>query len=148
MSIFIGIDPGSTTGVGIWLSKPKVLGLYQFKCLYEAMQYLDNFCQTRKKAGESVHFIIEDARLVKGNAFFARKNSGSKDQGVGGVKSQSKEWERFCQFLGLSYDLKPPTNTKTTPEYFESLTGLKTLKTESHKRDAGLMVFGMKQKKV
>ncbi|GAB2540046.1 hypothetical protein [Rufibacter soli] len=146
MSIFIGIDPGSTTGVGIWYSHHKVLKLHQYKSHAEAMLSLREFVETCKSERAVPHFIIEDARLVRGNAFFASKNSSRKDQGVGYVKAYSKDWEAFCKVLGLSYDLKPPTNTKTTPEYFESLTGLKTLKTESHKRDAGMMVLGMKPK--
>ncbi|MFC6998046.1 hypothetical protein [Rufibacter roseus] len=128
--------------MGIWHSREKQLKLHQFTGMYEAMQYLDHFVQARERKGEEVHVIIEDARLVKGNRFFAHQNSSRKDQGVGSVKGASKEWQRFCEYLGLSFELKPPTNTKVTPEYFESLTGLKTKKTESHKRDAGMLVIG------
>lgn len=141
--IFIGIDPGSTTGVAIWYKGIKKLTITQYNGHCQALLGIQKLID-----GEDISIfkiIIEDARLVKGNAYFAAKNNSKKDQGVGAVKAYSKDWEIFCETMGLDYQMLPPNwkNTKATPEYFEQLTGIKTKKTHSHARDAGLIVFGL-----
>ncbi len=96
-----------------------------------------------------VKFRIEDARLTTTHArklpsHLVKQNAG-KLQGVGYVKAYSKDWEAFCKNSGFDYELVAPQHsvTKVSPEYFEQLTGIKTLKTQSHKRDAAMLVFGL-----
>ncbi len=89
----------------------------------------------------AVKFRIEDARKAKARPDLAEVNKG-KLQGVGYVKAYSKDWEAFCKLHGCAYELLAPANTKVNPVYFEKLTGIKTLITEDHKRDAGMLVFG------
>ncbi len=43
------------------------------------------------------------------------------------------------EFLGLKYELYKPDSAKTSPEYFERLTGIKTKNQE--KIDAAMLVF-------
>jgi len=138
--IYIGVDPGSITGIAIWYQKEKNLTLFQYKSHAEAILnmhefYIDEDIKSRIK------FVIEDARLAKPRPDLKEVSKG-KLQGVGYVKAFSKDWEAFCKLLGLQYELRPPSNTKVSPEYFERLTGLKTLKSQSHMRDSGMLVFG------
>jgi len=88
-----------------------------------------------------VKFRIEDARLAPPRPDLAEINKG-KEQGVGYVKAYSKDWEAFCNSCGFLYEMVKASHTKTTPEYFKMLTGINTLKTQSHLRDAGMLVFG------
>lgn len=140
-TVKIGIDPGATTGLAIYFKATKALTLHQFTCQYEAMLHVHEFSKAQAKAGEAVHLVIEDARLAKTNAHFGSKNGGRKDQGVGDVKGACREWERFCEYAGLSYELRPPARTKMDAALFQKLTGIETPKAHSHKRDAALLVW-------
>lgn len=143
----IGIDPGSNTGLAIWNRHTKELTLHQFKSHGEAAIFV--YTLVKDTPGE-YHIIIEDARLVTKNArriprkFLSPEliaKSAAKQQGVGYVKGYSKDWEAIAKLLKVSYELRPPMNTKYTVEDFRRLTGIITTKTQDHIRDAGLLVF-------
>ncbi len=138
--IYIGIDPGSNTGIAFWNKSKKELRLHQFKNHCTGMLFLYNLLLTSIDAKE-VKLIIEDARKAKKRPDLKKVNAG-KAQGVGYVKAYSKDWEAFCKLQKVPYELRAPANTKASPEYFEKLTGMKTTKTQSHMRDAGMMVYG------
>lgn len=145
--LYIGIDTGSYTGVAFWHKIDRKMELMQFTSHSEAMLYLHEKLKT--VASHLVKFRIEDARLTtkysKRIPKHLLKDNAAKIQGVGYVKAYSKDWEAFCKNGGYDYELVAPQQsvTKTSPEYFEKLTGIKTLKTQSHKRDAGMLVFGI-----
>ena len=90
---------------------------------------------------KEIKFMIEDARKARKRPDLALVNKG-KEQGVGHVKAYSKDWEAFCNKIDVAYEMLQAANTKVNPVYFEKLTGIKTLNTEDHKRDAGMLVFG------
>lgn len=138
--LYIGIDPGSNTGVALWRPKEKHLVLEQFTSHCAAMFYLYDLL--RNIDPSTVKFRIEDARLSRKKTKHLAPNPG-KLQGVGYVKAYSKDWEAFCTVHGYDLELLAPRNTKVSPEYFERLTGIKTLKTQSHKRDSGMLVYGI-----
>lgn len=141
-TLYIGIDPGSNTGVAIWHKSEKKLELHQFDSHSEAMLFVHKTIPGLGYFDRSlVQFRIEDARKAKKRPDLAEVNKG-KLQGVGYVKAYSKDWEAFCKNNGYEYELLTPANTKVTPQYFLALTGVKTLKTQSHIRDAGMLVFG------
>lgn len=141
-TIYIGIDPGSTTGVAIWYKNTKKLDIMQFNGHCKAIMFLWQLFRDNHPMHYKLR--IEDARLVKGNAYFASKNGNSKDQKVGYVKAFSKDWEIFCKENKLDYEMLPPKKNpyKEDPELFEKHTGIKTLKTHSHSRDAAFLVWG------
>lgn len=139
--IYIGIDPGSNTGVSLWFTRTKELQVYQFMSHCEAMLFLYDRLRGFPNLKSKVKFRIEDARKAKARPDLAEINKG-KIQGVGYVKAYSKDWEAFCVLKGYDYELLAPNNTKVSPAYFLGLTGIMTLKTEDHKRDSGMLVFG------
>ena len=137
--LYIGVDPGSTCGIATLQAGSRSPNVYQFKSNIEAM-----FFVIRLANDWDVELTIEDARLAIKTAYHARTQTKAKDQGVGYVKAYSKEWEAFCQLKGFSHRMVTPNYriTKTSPEYFEQLTGIKTLKGEHHMRDAAMLIIG------
>lgn len=111
----------------------------QFKSHAAAMIHLYN--KMRPFDEHLVKFRIEDARKAPPRPDLAQVNA-AKLQGVGYVKAYSKDWEAFCLMLGYPYEMLAPCNTKVNADFFERMTGIKTLKTQDHMRDAGMMVFG------
>lgn len=89
-----------------------------------------------------LEMYVEDARKAVKNSYFAQKGNPGKLQGVGYVKGFSKEWEAFCRILEIPVQMLTPKNTKMEPDLFEKMTGVKTLKTQHHMRDAALLIFG------
>jgi len=139
-TIFIGVDPGSNTGVAIWNKPERKLTLKQFSCHCVAMFWLHEYLRSFNT--KDVKFRIEDARMAKKRPDLAQINKG-KLQGVGYVKAYSKDWQGFCVYHGYDHEMLMPRNTKVNPDYFEKLTGQKTVKTASHIRDAGMLVYGI-----
>lgn len=139
--LFIGIDPGGNCGMATILSGIPTPNLFQFKSNIEAM-----FFVIELSIDHTIEVYIEDARKAVKNGYFARTGNTGKVQGVGYVKGYSAEWEAFCKLKRFPFVLLAPNPklTKTTPEYFERLTGLRTLKTEHHKRDAAMLILGKK----
>lgn len=142
--IYIGIDPGSTTGLAVSIKRENIFSIKEFSSHAAALLEVNRIIQF-ERADEAyfnkIKVIIEDARLAKPRPDLKEVNKG-KLQGVGYVKAYSKDWEQFCILSKVPYELRPPSNTKVSPEYFEKLTGLKTTKTQSHCRDAGMLVYG------
>lgn len=145
--VYFGVDPGATTGFAIYWTCNKTLITNQYDSHSEAILLANKLVREYSNfiGLANIKFRIEDARLAEKNAYFKEKNNHSKDQGVGGVKALSKDWEAFCKRLNVPYEMVPPNTklTKVNPEYFEKLTGRKTLKTHSHMRDAAMLVWGL-----
>lgn len=140
--VLIGIDPGSVvTGVAVIAPNEPIL-LCGFKSHCEAI--IEVLSLVKLYGSQNVHIVIEDARAAPKNAYFAKKNGHGKDQGAGYVKALSKDWQMFCERVAkVPCTLKAPNpaRTKWPPEYFEQITGIKTLKGEHHLRDAFLLIY-------
>lgn len=147
-TLYVGIDPGSNTGVAFWYPNLKKMEVFSFTSHAEAILYLyDKFKPLDKSL---IKFRIEDARLTTKfakplPAHLRPETNKGKEQGVGYVKAYSKDWEAFCNCIGIDYELLAPqqNKTKTKPEYFQALTGIRTKEGEHHKRDAGMLVVGI-----
>lgn len=137
--LLIGIDPGSNCGLATLDPATKQLLLFQFNSNIEAMFFVMDLNDKY-----DIEIFIEDARLAKKNVYYAKTSNVGKLQGVGYVKGFSKEWEAFTRLLKIKNTMLPPGQTKSSPEYFFQLTGIKTLKGEHHKRDAALIILGRK----
>lgn len=148
-TLYIGIDPGSNTGIAIWHKPDKKLEMHQFGSHSEAMLFVHRKLNgLRPVDASTVQFRIEDARLTMKHAkkmprHLLKPQHPGKIQGVGYVKAYSKDWEAFCVNEGYDHELLPPGTTKVSPAYFEAMTGIKTLKGQSHIRDAGMLVYGI-----
>ncbi len=143
-TLYIGIDPGTNTGIAIWHKPSKQLALHQFKSHGEAMLFVNNFLN-KYYADDKKQFVqlrIEDARKAKRPPDPTGAHN-ARLQGVGAVKAYSKDWEAFCKTNGYDHEMLAPGKTKVSPTYFQAMTGIKTLKGQSHIRDAGMLVYGI-----
>lgn len=140
--LLIGVDPGNNTGIAFWYPEEQNLVPYQFKTHVAAILYIHSI--EEYLASYQVVFKIEDARkYIKRPGRLDAKNM-EKQQGVGSVKARSKDWEEFCLLKGYNHILCEPRHTpyKNSPELFMKLTGLSTLITQDHVRDACMLVYG------
>ena len=135
--IYIGIDPGTHTGVALWDPSIKELKISTLK-IHEAMNAIKVIAETIEKKSVKVRF--EDARQRKwfGNA------GRDQLQGAGSIKRDCAIWEDYLKDLGVDFEMVAPKNaiTKMKAEYFRQLTGYKG-KTSEHGRDAALLVYGL-----
>lgn len=136
--LYIGIDPGTRTGVALWDPSIKELKISTLK-IHEAMNAIKVIAETIEKKSVKVRF--EDARQRKwfGNA------GRDQLQGAGSIKRDCAIWEDYLKDLGVDFEMVAPKNaiTKMKAEYFRQLTGYKG-KTSEHGRDAAMLVYGMK----
>lgn len=126
--IYIGIDPGTKTGIAVWDSAEKRFHTISTLTIFQAINYVNYW-------HPNATIIMEDARLRK---WFG--NSGrEKLQGAGSVKRDCAIWEEvFPNIVKVA-----PKNNKTKLDQasFERLTGWKG-RTSVHGRDAAMLVFG------
>jgi hypothetical protein len=127
--IYIGIDPGTKTGIAVWDATKKEFFTIGTLTIYEAINYCNSY------EFDYTTIIMEDARLRKWYG-----NSGrEKLQGAGSVKRDCAIWEEvFPNIIKVA-----PKNNKTKLDQaaFERLTGWKG-RTSVHGRDAAMLVFG------
>lgn len=135
--IYIGIDPGTHTGMAIWDSREgKFLSLETLpihQALVKVMLWKD-------KVGHDLQVVFEDARQ---RTWFGKGDVSAKLQGAGSVKRDCSIWEDFCTDYGISFRAVPPVKgaTKVTPTYFKMISGW-TERTSEHSRDAAMLVIG------
>jgi hypothetical protein len=146
--IVIGIDPGTTTGLAVWDAVARKLTRVESMQLHQAMTAVLDIRSrkgTRCIALEPGQLLViyEDARTIRigGGENFNRKE---KLQGVGSIKRDSAIWQEFLEDHGIAYQGKrwTPGTTKWDADYFKRTTGW-TGQTNSHARDAAVIVFGL-----
>ena len=132
---YIGIDPGTHTGMAVWDSKEgKFLSLETLP-IHRAMVEVMNL-----RIGREILVVFEDARQRK---WYGKGDTNAKLQGAGSVKRDCSIWEEFCKDYGIPYWAKPPVKgaTKITPEYFKLISHYQG-RTSEHSRDAAMLVIG------
>jgi hypothetical protein len=140
--IWIGIDTGVNTGFAVWDSEKKEFLLVASMPIHLALievQALEMMQKQRSDKPSKTKVRVEDARLRK-----YITGGREKLQGAGSVKRDAKIWEDFLTDYGIPYEMVAPKNnrTKLTAEAFKKLTGFEG-KTNSHGRDAAMLVFGL-----
>lgn len=137
-TIFIGIDPGTHTGVALWNKKEKILAV-ETKKIHNALSYVKAMHDVYK---DQLIVVFEDARK---RTWFGSKESKvqAKQQGAGSVKRDCAIWEDFLQDNDIDFESVKPVGgmTKLDAERFNRLTGFKG-RTSEHGRDAAMLVFG------
>ena len=136
--IYIGIDPGTHTGVAFWNSTSKVLfDLYTLP-IHRALEKVKR-CYNDNKGLFDICVVFEDARQRR----WYGKESNEKLQGAGSVKRDCSIWEDFCKDEMISYLALPPIKggTKVSESYFKTISGWKG-RTSNHARDAAMLVIG------
>lgn len=134
--IWIGIDPGTKTGLAVWDDKKKRLVELETLTIHRAMERV----KTHTSFGETM-VIFEDARQ---RTWFGKdKNTNAKLQGAGSIKRDCSIWDDFLTDYDIPFRAVPPQKggTKWDERYFKMVTGWKG-KTSNHARDAAVLVFG------
>lgn len=134
--IYIGIDPGTHTGVAVWDSKERRFLSLETMPIHRAMDLV----RMARDDNEAIQVIFEDARL---RTWFGKGNVSAKAQGAGSVKRDCSIWEDFLIDSEIPFLTTKPGNvaTKVTPSWFSKLTGWEGRCSE-HARDAAMLVFG------
>ena len=134
--IYIGIDPGTHTGVAVWDSKEGKFLSLETMPIHRAMDLV----RMARDDNEAIQVIFEDARL---RTWFGKGNVSAKAQGAGSVKRDCSIWEDFLTDSEIPFLTTRPGNvaTKVTPSWFRKLTGWEGRCSE-HARDAAMLVFG------
>lgn len=140
--IYIGIDPGTHTGLAVWDSaKQRFLKLSTLK-IHKALDEVYQWQMLSYIEGTKIFVVFEDARQ---RTWFGsdRKKVVAKIQGVGSVKRDCSIWEDFCRDKGIAFRAIPPVKggTKLSEAYFKALTRYEGRASE-HARDAAMLVFG------
>ena len=136
--IYIGIDPGTHTGVAIWDTKERNLLSLETLPIHQA---LIKVMMWRDRVGHDLQVVFEDARQ---RTWFGRdKNTNAKLQGAGSIKRDCSIWEDFCKDYQIPFLAVPPVKggTKLSEVYFKTISGWKG-RTSNHARDAAMLVIG------
>lgn len=134
--LWIGIDPGTKTGLAVWDDRKKKLIEVETFSIHRAMERVKTFI-----AYNDVCVIFEDARQ---RTWFGKdKNTNAKLQGAGSIKRDCSIWDDFLTDYNIPFRAIPPQKggTKWDERYFRMVTGWKG-KTSNHARDAAVLVFG------
>lgn len=138
--IYIGIDPGTHTGVAFWDgSKHELIELTTIP-IHQALEKVRAFYKYNKGLFD-ICVVFEDARQ---RTWFGRdKNTNAKLQGAGSIKRDCSIWEDFCKDLQIPFLAVPPMKggTKLSDAYFKAISGWKG-RTSNHARDAAMLVIG------
>lgn len=132
---WIGIDPGTHTGLAVWDSLHRTLVRVETVRIHDALRIVEEYA-----GSHAVKVVFEDARQRK---WYGKGDVTSKIQGAGSIKRDCAIWEDFLSAKGIPFWAKPPVKgmTKPKPEYFTRLTGW-TGRTSEHARDAAMLVVG------
>ena len=134
--IYIGIDPGTHTGIAVWSHQEQRFFALGTKTMYEATEDVLNL--VNKYGRDNIFVRFEDAR--KRNWF---GNAGREQlQGAGSIKRDCSLWEEFLTAKNIPFAAVAPkaNRTKMTAEQFERYTGW-AKRTSEHARDAAMLVF-------
>lgn len=142
---YIGIDTGTHTGLAVWDSQLQDFIAIEDMKIHQAMERVKELNETAKLNGTRVEVRIEDPRQRTwfGTEMMSREEERKRLQGVGSVKRDASIWDDFLSDLGIPYEMIAPKRnvTKISHEAFVNLTHWKG-RTNEHKRDAAMLVFG------
>lgn len=147
---YIGIDGGKHCGFAVWNKHDKKFEVLKTFLFWDCIMALGS--HLKKYLGEKceVIIIIEDVTQI--SATFAKHKQGITNQSeldkisqhVGYVKRDTQLIMEYCERNKLKmYKVVPSkkTNTKTTQEEFNYLTGWKGTRVSEHARDAGMLII-------
>jgi len=135
--IYIGIDPGTHTGVAVWDPREGKFLSLQTLWIHDALFLVRRLSEEHMR---HIMVVFEDARQ---RTWFGKGDVSAKLQGAGSVKRDCSIWEDFCTDYGIPFRAVPPVKgaTKVTPTYFKMISGWEG-RTSEHSRDAGMLVIG------
>ena len=136
--IYIGIDPGTHTGVAVWDTRERRFLSLETLPIHQA---LIKVMMWRDRVGHDLQVVFEEA--TQRTWFGKDKNTSAKLQGAGSIKRDCSIWEDFLTDYEIPFRAVPPQKgcTKWDDKDFKMVTGWKG-KTSSHSRDAAILVCG------
>lgn len=128
----IGIDPGTHTGIAIWLPRFNKFEDIKTVGIVEAMDEL-------RSTSRDLLLVIEDART--------RSGSEAAKMGAGSIRRDCAIWQEFAAGYGFKvwWKMTPRginRTSKLSKEEFRRATGW-TKRTDQHGRDAAMLVYAM-----
>lgn len=137
--IYIGIDPGTHTGVAVWDTREGKFLSLETLLIHRAMTFILTWSLKAEDTGQEIQVVFEDARQRK----WYGNESNAKRQGAGSVKRDCSIWEDFCRDYQIPFVAVPPIKggTKVSESYFKTISGWKG-RTSNHARDAAMLVIG------
>lgn len=137
--IYIGIDPGTHTGVAVWDTREGKFLSLRTLLIHRAMTFILTWSLKAEETGQEIQVVFEDARQRK----WYGNESNAKRQGAGSVKRDCSIWEDFCRDYQIPFVAVPPIKggTKVSESYFKTISGWKG-RTSNHARDAAMLVIG------
>lgn len=138
-TIYIGIDPGTTTGVAVIVN-----GQYEdiVQCnIIKAMEKVKYWCQSPESYDICIH--IENPSYRK----YFGQTSRERLQGAGSIKRDYKIWSEFAEHHKLRLFPVSPASIGSTFDneaVFKAATGYKK-KCGIHARDAAKIIFKFKK---
>lgn len=135
--IYIGIDPGTHTGMAVWDSREGKFLSLETMPIHRAISKVGFIAEIYKG---DVQVVFEDARK---RTWYGNGDTNAKLQGAGSVKRDCSIWEDFCKDYGIPFQAIPPVKgaTKVTAEYFKMISQYEG-RTSEHSRDAAMLVIG------
>jgi hypothetical protein len=133
---YIGIDPGTHTGVAFWDAHRQEILLLETKLIHQVMDKVRNWLINYRGR---IYFIVEDARKA------SHKQDAAKAVGGGMAMRDAAIWDDFLSDIGADFIMVQPKKslTKKKQAEFALFTGW-VGRTSSHARDAGMLVIGRK----
>jgi hypothetical protein len=135
--IYIGIDPGTHTGVAVWDTREGRFRSLETLWIHDALFYVRRLSEEYRG---NIQVVFEDARQRK---WFGKGDTNAKKQGAGSVKRDCSIWEDFCKDYGIPFRAIPPVKgaTKVSADYFKMVSHYQG-RTSEHSRDAAMLVIG------
>ena len=137
---YIGIDPGTKTGLCVWDPQRKEIKIIMTTTILMAIKEVMFFVT---QYHGRIHVRFEDARKLKLPRQL-QKHGIEASQGVGSVKRDCAIWQEFLVSTGTSYEAVDPRTTrkKIKEDLFYKITNYKG-RVSQHARDAAMLVFGI-----
>ena len=142
--IFIGLDPGHSTGFAVWDGASRSFREVATLPLWRAMDEVKRWHYSCVMQGRDFHVIFEDARQ---RTWFPKDRNSSEYRGhlmgAGAAKRDAAIWEEYLTDLHIPFTMQKPRPglTKWKADYWAKVTGWKG-RTSEHARDAALLVWG------
>lgn len=134
--LFIGLDPGVSTGFAIYDPSDKSLQLFTF-ALHEAFAKV-----TELKGDNDVQVVIENPNLW--TYFKDKTKAKARLQGAGSVKRDYSAWKAFLEDNKIPYRSVRPDKTRNAyaldASLFGKITGYQK-RSSGHARVAGMLVW-------
>ena len=141
--IWIGIDPGTHTGLAVWDGDGRRFMLVATVPLWQALQEVASY--TQQYGTSAVSVVFEDARQRK---WFPQERNNAEYRGrlmgAGAAKRDARIWEEFLTAQRIPFEARKPQAGMTKWDdvgYWQRVTGWNGRSSE-HSRDAALLVLG------